>query len=96
MAADLIALGGAFLAAGLLARAGRRFGLRTIPLFMLAGIIFGPNTPGLALVEHPETLELLAALGLVMLLFHLGLELSFEDLASGGERCSSRGPRTSR
>jgi CPA2 family monovalent cation:H+ antiporter-2 len=38
----LIALGGAFLAAGLMARIGRRFGLPTIPLFMAAGIIFGP------------------------------------------------------
>lgn len=46
----LIAVGGAFLAAGLLARAGRRVGLPTIPFFMAAGVIFGPNTPGLALV----------------------------------------------
>jgi CPA2 family monovalent cation:H+ antiporter-2 len=80
----LVALGGAFLAACLLARAGRRFGLPTIPLFMLAGIIFGPNTPGLSLVDHPEDLELLAALGLVLLLFHLGLEFSIDDLIGGG------------
>jgi CPA2 family monovalent cation:H+ antiporter-2 len=84
MGNQLVALGGAFLAAGLLARAGRRFGLPTIPLFMAAGIIFGPNTPGLSLVDHPEELELLAALGLVLLLFHLGLEFSLNDLASGG------------
>jgi monovalent cation:H+ antiporter-2, CPA2 family len=81
----LVALGGAFLAAGLLARAGRRIGLPTIPLFMAAGIIFGPNTPGISLVDHPEDLELLAALGLVLLLFHLGLEFSLDDLASGGK-----------
>ena len=43
---QLVALGGAFLAAGVLARFGRRVGLPTIPFFMLAGIIFGPNTPG--------------------------------------------------
>lgn len=41
-----IALGGAFLVCGLIARAGVRIGLPTIPLFMLAGIIFGPHTPG--------------------------------------------------
>jgi CPA2 family monovalent cation:H+ antiporter-2 len=81
----LIALGGAFLAAGLLARAGRRIGLPTIPLFMAAGIVFGPNTPGIALVDHPEDLEFLAALGLVLLLFHLGLEFSLDDLSSGGK-----------
>ena len=43
---------------------------------MLAGIIFGPNTPGIALVDDPHDLELLAALGLILLLFHLGLEFS--------------------
>ena len=82
----LIALGGAFLAAGLLARMGRRLGLPTIPLFMLAGIIFGPSTPGLVLVEKPGELSLLASLGLILLLFHLGLEFSLDDLAHGGRR----------
>ena len=82
----LVAIGGALLAAGLLARVGRRIGLPTIPFFMAAGIIFGPNTPGIALVEDPHDLELLAALGLVLLLFHLGLEFSLDDLAAGGRR----------
>ncbi|MFZ6003031.1 MAG: cation:proton antiporter [Actinomycetota bacterium] len=86
MGDTLVAVGGAFLAAGILARAGRRIGLPTIPFFMAAGIIFGPNTPGLALVEHPEDLELLAALGLILLLFHLGLEFSLNDLMAGGKR----------
>ncbi len=81
---QLIALGGAFLAAGLLARAGRRIGLPTIPFFIIAGIIFGPNTPGVVLVEDPETLALLASLGLVLLLFHLGLEFSLGEFTSGG------------
>lgn len=35
----LVALGGAFLAAAVLARLGARIGLPTIPLFMLAGIV---------------------------------------------------------
>ena len=83
---SLIALGGAFLASALLARAGRRVGLPTIPLFMAAGIIFGPNTPGISLIDHPEEVELLAALGLVLLLFHLGLEFSLDDLAAGGRK----------
>jgi CPA2 family monovalent cation:H+ antiporter-2 len=84
MGDQLVALGGAFLAAGILARVGRRIGLPTIPFFMLAGIIFGPNTPGVALVEDPHDLELLAALGLILLLFHLGLEFSLGDLVEGG------------
>ncbi|NED89619.1 cation/H(+) antiporter, partial [Streptomyces sp. SID11233] len=36
-AETLIAMGGAFLAAAVLARAGGRIGLPTIPLFILAG-----------------------------------------------------------
>jgi monovalent cation:H+ antiporter-2, CPA2 family len=80
----LIGIGGAFLAAGILARLGRRVGLPTIPFFMAAGILFGPNTPGLVVIDHPEELELLAALGLILLLFHLGLEFSLGDLVGGG------------
>jgi monovalent cation:H+ antiporter-2, CPA2 family len=87
----LVAVGGAFLAAGLLARLGRRIGLPTIPFFMVAGILFGPATPGLVLVENPEDLELLAALGLVLLLFHLGLEFSLDDLIGGGRRLLAAG-----
>nr|WP_202511697.1 cation:proton antiporter [Streptomyces sp. SID3343] len=82
----MIALGGAFLAAGILARAGARIGLPTIPLFMLAGILFGPNTPGIALVDNPADLKLLGAIGLVFLLFYLGLEFHLDDLVSGGRR----------
>lgn len=83
---SLTALGGAFLAAGLLGRLGRRAGLPTIPLFMAAGILFGPHTPGTILVHDPAELELVAALGLILLLFHLGLEFSLRDLVAGGSR----------
>jgi CPA2 family monovalent cation:H+ antiporter-2 len=82
----LVGIGGAFLAAGLFGRLGRRIGLPTIPFFMVAGILFGPHTPGLVVVEHPEQLELLAALGLILLLFHLGLEFSLGDLIDGGRQ----------
>jgi CPA2 family monovalent cation:H+ antiporter-2 len=87
----LVALGGAFLVAGVLARLGRRVGLPTIPLFMLAGLICGPNTPGVSLVSDPAEFQLLAALGLIMLLFYLGLEFSTDDLVSGGRKLLSVG-----
>ncbi|WP_431923299.1 cation:proton antiporter [Amycolatopsis tucumanensis] len=87
----LLAVGGAFLAAGVLARAGARIGLPTIPLFMLAGFIFGPNTPGLSLVHDPGELSVLAGLGLVFLLFYLGLEFSLDDLAKGGRKLAVSG-----
>ncbi|GAA3948919.1 cation:proton antiporter [Actinomadura viridis] len=75
----------------MLARAGQRIGLPTIPLFMLAGILFGPHTPGLALFDDPADLKLLSALGLVFLLFYLGLEFHLDDLVSGGGRLLTAG-----
>lgn len=91
MSNELVALGGAFLAAGLLGRLGRRVGLPTIPFFMAAGIITGPHTPGLVLVEEPADLEVFAAVGLIMLLFHLGLEFSLKDLTEGGRKLLAAG-----
>jgi len=87
----LVALGGAFLAAAVLARLGARIGLPTIPLFMLAGVVFGPHTPGIAFVENPGDLALIAALGLVFLLFYLGLEFHTDDLVAGGRRLLTAG-----
>ncbi|ONI85583.1 cation/H(+) antiporter [Saccharothrix sp. ALI-22-I] len=87
----LLAVGGAFLAAGVIARAGVRIGLPTIPLFMVAGIVFGPNTPGLSLVDDAGEMGVLSGLGLVFLLFYLGLEFSVDDLVSGGRRLALAG-----
>lgn len=86
MGDELVALGGAFLAAGVFGRLGRRVGLPTIPLFMVAGILCGPHTPGIVLVERPADLGLIAGLGLVLLLFYLGLEFTIRDLTAGGRR----------
>jgi CPA2 family monovalent cation:H+ antiporter-2 len=86
VAEALLALGGAFLVCGLVARAGVPIGLPTIPLFMLAGVLLGPHTPGFVLVGDPGELELVARLGLVFLLFYLGLEFSLAQLTSGGRR----------
>lgn len=82
----LVALGAAFLVCGLVARAGTRIGLPTIPLFMAAGIVFGPHTEGIVLVAEPQDLELVARLGLIFLLFYLGLEFTLDDLTSGGKK----------
>jgi K+:H+ antiporter subunit KhtU len=87
----LLAIGGAFLAAAFLARLGGRIGLPTIALFTLAGILLGPNTPGLVIVSDPHNLDVLAALGLVLLLFYLGLEFHLDDLKRGGRRLLAAG-----
>jgi monovalent cation:H+ antiporter-2, CPA2 family len=83
---ELAFLGAALLLAGLFARLGLRLGLPTIPFFIVVGIVFGPNTPGVVVLEDPEGIHLLAILGLVLLLFHLGIEFSIDDLIAGGRR----------
>ncbi|WP_030585275.1 cation:proton antiporter [Streptomyces anulatus] len=84
-------MGGAFLAAAVLARLGGRIGLPTIPLFILAGILLGPHTPGYTLLSNPHDLEMLSALGLVLLLFYLGLEFHMDDLKAGGRKMAVAG-----
>ncbi|MFE6165635.1 cation:proton antiporter [Streptomyces sp. NPDC056486] len=84
-------MGGAFLAAAVLARLGGRIGLPTIPLFILAGILLGPHTPGVVLLSDPHDLEMLSALGLVLLLFYLGLEFHMDDLKTGGRKMALAG-----
>ncbi|MEW1611331.1 MULTISPECIES: cation:proton antiporter [unclassified Streptomyces] len=82
---------GAFLAAAVLARLGGRIGLPTIPLFILAGILLGPHTPGYTLLSDPHDLEMLSALGLVLLLFYLGLDFHTDDLRTGGRKMALAG-----
>ncbi|MGR8934522.1 MAG: cation:proton antiporter domain-containing protein [Gammaproteobacteria bacterium] len=69
-----IALGVAFIG-GLLVQ---RIGLPTIVGYLLAGIAIGPFTPGY--VSDGQTISQLAELGIVFLMFGVGLHFSFEDL----------------
>lgn len=69
-------------ALGLLAR---RLGMSAIPAYLLAGLLLGPNEPKqLALVSPSEVTDFVAELGLVFLLFFLGLEFSLERLSRTG------------
>jgi CPA2 family monovalent cation:H+ antiporter-2 len=81
---QLVALGAAAVAAGLLARGGRYVALPTIPAFMAAGILLGPSVTGI--IDSPEELGLIADIGLIVLLFHLGVEFPMEAVASSGRR----------
>src|SRR5574339_1134797 len=56
----------------------RRIGLPTIVGYMLAGIAIGPFTPGF--VGDMETIRQLAELGVIFLMFGVGLHFSFQDL----------------
>lgn len=55
-----------------------RIGLPTIAGMLLAGVLMGPN--GLAIIVSTHDVELLAEVGVVLLLFTIGLELSLDRL----------------
>ena len=52
--------------------------------YLLAGVIIGPHTPPFALIHDEHTIHVLAELGVVFLLFSLGLEFSIKKLAQVG------------
>lgn len=56
----------------------RRLGLPTIIGYLVAGIAIGPFTPGF--VGDSETIGQLAELGVIFLMFGVGLSISLEDL----------------
>lgn len=62
-----------------------RFGLSAIPAYLLAGLLLGPNEPHvLSLIRPSEVTDFVAELGIVFLLFFLGLEFSFARLVRSG------------
>jgi CPA2 family monovalent cation:H+ antiporter-2 len=52
--------------------------------YILAGIIIGPHTPPVELINDKEIIHTLAALGVILLLFSLGLEFNFRKLLKVG------------
>jgi CPA2 family monovalent cation:H+ antiporter-2 len=74
--AELAAL---FAAAVLIAYACYRFGLVPIAGFLLAGVLIGPGALGL--VSDETLINTLAEVGVILLLFTIGIEFSFEKIA---------------
>jgi monovalent cation:H+ antiporter-2, CPA2 family len=67
---------------GLLGLIASRFGLSAIPAYLLAGLLLGPNEPRvLSLIQPSDVTEFVAEVGLVFLLFFLGLEFTLGRLA---------------
>ena len=60
----------------------RWLGLSAIPIFIVAGIVLGPSPPLPVLVEPSDGIDLLARIGVVLLLFFLGLEFSLDRLTA--------------
>src|SRR5918994_2499707 len=70
---------------GVLGLIASRFGLSAIPAYLLAGLLLGPNEPKvLSLIQPSEVTEFVAELGIVFLLFFLGLEFSLTRLGRSG------------
>ncbi len=71
-------------AALLLGATARKLGQRPVVGYLTAGIVLGPRSLGL--VQSVQTVEFLAELGVALLLFTIGLELSWTKLAALGRR----------
>ncbi len=59
-----------------------RLRLSAIPIFIAAGILLGPSPGFPTIIEPSEGTDLLARLGIVLLLFFLGLEFSLDRLTA--------------
>jgi monovalent cation:H+ antiporter-2, CPA2 family len=70
---------------GVLGLVSSRFGLSAIPAYILAGIVLGPNEPELfSILDPSEVTDFVAELGVIFLLFFLGLEFSIQRLLESG------------
>ena len=57
-----------------------RLRISAIPLFMVAGVILGPFEPFPTVIKLDEPLYLLGEIGVILLLFYLGLEFSLDRI----------------
>jgi monovalent cation:H+ antiporter-2, CPA2 family len=78
IAGDFVLIVVAGLVGGIVARA---LGLPLLVGYVAAGVVVGPNTSG-PMVGNAHEIELLAELGVALLLFAIGMELSVRDLAT--------------
>ena len=77
---------------GVLGFIASRFGLSAIPAYLLAGLLLGPNEPEvLSLIEPSEVTSFVAEIGIVFLLFFLGLEFTLERILRSGRHVVTGG-----
>ncbi len=93
----LIEVGIAIFSLALVGAAARRLGQSVIPAYIIAGILVGPYVPtnigslSLQLVTQGEFLTVIAELGIIFLLFFLGLEFSLGTLIRNRVRLTKVG-----
>ena len=69
-----------------------RVGLSAIPAYLLAGLLLGPNEPTqLSLIGPSAVTEFVAEVGVVFLLFFLGLEFTLDRLLRSGRHLGRGG-----
>src|SRR3954452_14471260 len=74
----ILTLTGGLAAALICGYATFRLGLSPIVGYLLAGFVVGPNTPGF--VANKELADQLAELGVILLMFGVGLQFHLEEL----------------
>src|SRR5262245_48621052 len=71
--------------AGLVTVTCHRFRQPVVLGYIIAGVIIGPHTPPASFVHDEGTIETLAELGVILLMFSLGLEFSLRKLRRVGK-----------
>ena len=79
----------AVVAAAIFGSIARRVGLVSIVGYILAGVIIGPE--GLAIIEDPDLVSQMAEIGVIFLMFFIGLEMSPELVKKVGPMMFSGG-----
>ena len=72
------------LVAGVVTILFHRFKQPVVLGYIVAGFIIGPHTPPFGLIHDEETIKTLAELGVIFLMFCLGLEFSLRKLFKVG------------
>jgi CPA2 family monovalent cation:H+ antiporter-2 len=72
------------LVAGMVMIAFRRLKQPVVLGYIIAGMIIGPHTPPYALIHDEATINTLSELGVILLMFSLGLEFSLRKLTTVG------------
>lgn len=66
------------LIAGVVTILFHRFKQPVVLGYIVAGVIIGPHTPPFQLIQDAHTIQILAELGVVFLMFSLGLEFNLD------------------
>jgi len=73
-----------------------RLNLSSIPFLIILGMLLGPHAPELGrisfkIISDNDSIELLSRLGVLMMLFYLGLEFSAGRIAAAGKTLAKSG-----